>query len=414
MGILRGFKDILPQEIRKWQKLEKVAKETLESFGYKEIRTPVLEKTSLFARGVGETTDIVEKEMYTFLDKSGESVTLRPEGTAGAVRAYINNHLENYPFKKFYYIGPMFRYERPQKGRLRQFHQIGIEVFGIQNPAIDAEVVCVDKIMLDKLGLKNLRIEINNIGCPNCRPKYLENLKSYFEQHKDKLCDDCKRRLDKNPLRILDCKNKTCKSIASNAPKIHEFVCDSCKTHYEGVKENLTKIGIEFDENPHLVRGLDYYTKFVFEIITDKLGAQGTVSAGGRYDNLVEELGGKPTPGIGFASGCERLIELMNYNEEQDIDYYFACMEDYITCLKLAKELTYKANKSVYVEYENRSLKSMIKKADKMKAKYVVIYGENEKEKGVVTVKDMKQSTQEEIKIEKFLVNEVERWQLEA
>ena len=411
MEILRGFKDILPQDIKKWQRLERVARETLESFGYKEIRTPILEKTTLFARGVGEATDIVEKEMYTFLDKSGESVTLRPEGTAGAVRAFIDNHLENYPFRKYYYIGPMFRYERPQKGRLRQFHQIGIEVFGIQDPAIDAEVVYVDKIMLDKLGLTNLRIEINNIGCPNCRPKYLENLRSYFEQYKDKLCDDCKRRLNRNPLRILDCKNKTCSQIAKDAPKITEFVCNSCKTHYEAVKDNLSKIGIEFQENPHLVRGLDYYTKFVFELITDKLGAQGTVSAGGRYDNLVEELGGKPTPGIGFASGCERLIELMNFDEEQDIDYYFACMEDYTTCLKLAKGLTDALKTSVYIEYENRSLKSMMKKADKMNAKYVVIYGENEKEKGTVIVKDMKRSIQEEIEIEKFLDNEVARWQ---
>ncbi len=411
MEILRGFKDILPQDIKKWQRLERVARETLESFGYKEIRTPILEKTTLFARGVGEATDIVEKEMYTFLDKSGESVTLRPEGTAGAVRAFIDNHLENYPFRKYYYIGPMFRYERPQKGRLRQFHQIGIEVFGIQDPAIDAEVVYVDKIMLDKLGLTNLRIEINNIGCPNCRPKYLENLRSYFEQYKDKLCDDCKRRLNRNPLRILDCKNKTCSQIAKDAPKITEFVCNSCKTHYEAVKENLSKIGIEFQENPHLVRGLDYYTKFVFEIITDKLGAQGTVSAGGRYDNLVEELGGKPTPGIGFASGCERLIELMNFDEVQDIDYYFACMEDYTTCLKLAKRLTDALKTSVYIEYENRSLKSMMKKADKMNAKYVVIYGENEKKKGIVIVKDMKRSIQEEIEIEKFLDNEVARWQ---
>ena len=411
MDILRGFKDILPKELKRWQKLEETARETLESFGYKEIRTPVLEKTSLFSRGVGEATDIVEKEMYTFLDKGGESVTLRPEGTAGVVRAYINNHLESYPFRKFYYIGPMFRYERPQKGRLRQFHQIGVEVFGIQDSALDAEIVYIDKIMLDKLGLTDLRIEINNIGCPNCRPKYLESLKSYFEKYKEELCDDCKKRLNRNPLRILDCKNKTCKSIASHAPRIHEFVCDSCKTHYEAVKENLIKIGIKFEENPHLVRGLDYYTKFVFEIITDKLGAQGTVSAGGRYDNLVEQLGGKPTPGIGFASGCERLIELMDYNEEQNIDYYFACMEDYTTCLKLAKELTDKSNKSVYVEYENRSLKSMMKKANKMNANFTVIYGENEKKNGIIIVKDMKKSTQEEIKIEKFLENEVRRWQ---
>ncbi len=410
MEILRGFKDILPKDIKKWQKLENTARDTLESFGYKEIRTPILEKTNLFARGVGETTDIVEKEMYTFLDKSGESVTLRPEGTAGVVRSYINNHLENYPFKKYYYIGPMFRYERPQKGRLRQFHQIGIEVFGIDNPAIDAEVVYVDLVMLEKLGIKDLRVEINNIGCPKCRPNYLKNLKFYFEQYREKLCKDCQRRLDRNPLRILDCKNATCKAIAKQAPKITEFVCNSCSLHYAKVKKNLNNLNIIYTENPHLVRGLDYYTKFVFEIITDKLGAQGTVSAGGRYDNLVVELGGKPTPGIGFASGCERLIELMNADERQSIDYYFASLTNHTLCLKLARELTEKTKKSTYVEYENRSLKSMLKKASKMGAVFVVIYGDDEERKGVIAIRDMKNSTQEEIKLNNFIDNEVKRW----
>ncbi len=410
LEILRGFKDILPKEIKKWQKLEKIAKETLEQFGYKEIRTPILEKTSLFARGVGEATDIVEKEMYTFKDKSGEDVTLRPEGTAGVVRAYITNHLENYPFKKYYYIGPMFRYERPQKGRQRQFHQIGVEVFGVEKPSIDAEIVLIDKIMLDRLNISDLRIEINNIGCPECRPEYQYELKSYFEQHREELCVDCKRRLNRNPLRILDCKNEVCSKIASNAPKITEHVCENCSRHYERVKENLKSLGVEFEENPRLVRGLDYYTKFVFEIITDKLGAQGTVSAGGRYDNLVEELGGKPTSGIGFASGCERLIELMDRDEEQDIDYYFACLNEQTECLKIAKELAIKTQRSVYIEHEQRSLKSMMKKANKMNAKYTIIFGENEKNKGVVLVKDMKSSSQEEVKISKFIDNEVERW----
>ncbi len=411
LEILRGFKDILPKEIKKWQSLEKVARETLESFGYKEIRTPILEKTSLFARGVGEATDIVEKEMYTFKDKSGEDVTLRPEGTAGVVRAYITNHLENYPFKKFYYIGPMFRYERPQKGRQRQFHQIGIEVFGIDNPAVDAEVVLVDKVMLDRLNIRDLRIEINNIGCPNCRPEYSKKLKEYFQTHKDELCNDCKRRLDRNPLRILDCKNKTCALIARNAPKITEFVCYRCKTHYEKVKENLVELGIGFQENPHLVRGLDYYTKFVFEIITDRLGAQGTVSAGGRYDNLVEQLGGKPTSGIGFASGCERLVELMESDDEQNIYYYFACLGEQIECLKIAEKLATKTKKSIYIEHEQRSLKSMMKKANKMNAKYTIIFGENEKNRGVVLIKDMSSSSQEELEINKFIENEVKRWQ---
>ncbi len=410
MEILRGFKDILPTDIAKWHRLENIARDVLSSFGFKEIRTPILEKTSVFARGVGEATDIVEKEMYTFLDKSNESVTLRPEGTAGVVRSYIDNHLENLPYKKLYYIGPMFRYERPQKGRLRQFHQIGVEVFGISNPSIDAEIVYMDMFMLKKLGIENLRVEINNIGCDRCRPKYINQLKDYFTSHKDKLCEDCKRRLDKNPLRILDCKNKNCKAISKDAPKITEFACDNCKTHYKSVKEKLTLLNIDFIENPHLVRGLDYYTKFVFEIITDKLGAQGTVSAGGRYDGLIEQLGGKETPGIGFASGCERLIELMEEENKKQFDYYIANLDSDDYAMKIALKLIESTNKRVYIEYEKRSLKSMMKKADKMNVSFVIIVGENEKSNNTVVVKDMANSTQEEYNLKTFLDNEVKRW----
>ncbi len=410
MEILRGFKDILPTDIAKWHRLENIARDVLSSFGFKEIRTPILEKTSVFARGVGEATDIVEKEMYTFLDKSNESVTLRPEGTAGVVRSYIDNHLENLPYKKLYYIGPMFRYERPQKGRLRQFHQIGVEVFGISNPSIDAEIVYMDMFMLKKLGIENLRVEINNIGCDRCRPEYINQLKDYFTSHKDKLCEDCKRRLDKNPLRILDCKNKNCKAISKDAPKITEFACDNCKTHYKSVKEKLTLLNIDFIENPHLVRGLDYYTKFVFEIITDKLGAQGTVSAGGRYDGLIEQLGGKETPGIGFASGCERLIELMEEENKKQFDYYIANLDSDDYAMKIALKLIESTNKRVYIEYEKRSLKSMMKKADKMNVSFVIIVGENEKSNNTVVVKDMANSTQEEYNLKTFLDNEVKRW----
>ncbi len=410
MEILRGFKDILPTDIEKWHKLEETARNTLESFGYKEIRTPLLEKTRLFARGVGEDTDIVEKEMYTFLDKSNESVTLRPEGTAGVVRAYIDNHLENLPYKKYYYIGAMFRYERPQKGRLRQFHQIGVEVFGIDNPSIDAEIVYLDKTMLEKLKIGDLRIEINNIGCEKCRPGYIKKLQEYFTQHQDKLCEDCKRRLNKNPLRILDCKNKGCKTVAKDAPKITDYACDECKNHYNNVKAKLQSLNIEFIENPYLVRGLDYYTKFVFEIITDKLGAQGTVSAGGRYDGLIEQLGGKATPGIGFASGCERLIELMDEEKELLFDYYIANLGEDNYALDIASKLINLTNKRIYVEYEKRSLKSMMKKADRMDARFVVIVGENEKNKNTVLVKDMKNSTQNEYDLKTFLDNEVKRW----
>ncbi len=410
MQILRGFKDILPNDIGKWHRLENIARATLEAFGYKEIRTPLLEKTGLFARGVGENTDIVEKEMYTFLDKSNESVTLRPEGTAGVVRAYIDNHLENLPYNKYYYIGPMFRYERPQKGRQRQFNQIGIEVFGMSNPSVDAEIVYMDKIMLERLGIKNLRIEINNIGCDRCRPAYMEKLKEYFSGHKESLCEDCKRRLDKNPLRILDCKNENCKIVANKAPKITDYACDVCKNHYDRVKEMLTKLNIRFEENPHLVRGLDYYTKFVFEIITDELGAQGTVSAGGRYDGLIAQLGGKDTPGVGFASGCERLIELMDDEKKTMFEYYIANLNEDSYAIYVASKLISETGKRVYVEYEKRSLKSMMKKANRMNAEFVVILGENEKNNKSVSVKDMRNSTQNEYDLKTFLDNEVKRW----
>ncbi len=411
MEILRGFKDILPSDMEKWHRLENIAKETLEAFGFKEIRTPILEKTQLFTRSVGEGTDIVEKEMYTFKDKSDESITLRPEGTAGVVRSYIDNHLGNLPYRKYYYIGPMFRYERPQKGRQRQFNQIGVEVFGIDNPSIDAEIVYMNQVVLEKLGIDNLTIEINNIGCNVCRADYIVKLKKYFSVYKNELCDDCKKRLNKNPLRILDCKNKGCKLIAKDAPKIVEYACDNCKTHYDNVKLRLNQLNINFKENPHLVRGLDYYTKFVFEIITDKLGSQGTVSAGGRYDGLVAQLGGKNTSGVGFASGCERLVELMDKSETSAFEYYVANMDEDEYAMKLSYELIKSTSKRVYVEYEKRSLKSMLKKADKMNVDFVIIVGEEEKKQNKIIVKDMKNSTQNKYDIKTFLDNEVKRWQ---
>ena len=400
--ILRGFKDILPDNIDKWQFLETTARNTIESFGFREIRTPILEKTQLFKRSVGETTDIVEKEMYTFLDKNNESITMRPEGTAGVVRAYIDNHLELSSFKKYYYIGPMFRYERPQKGRLRQFHQIGIEVFGIDEPAIDAEVVYINKALLNNLGINNVRIEINNIGCDMCRPNYMDALKSYFEEYRSQLCEDCQKRLYRNPLRILDCKNEHCRLIAKGAPKITSFACETCRSHYDVVKEKLTDFGVDFIENPMLVRGLDYYTKFVFEIITDKLGAQGTVSAGGRYDNLVEQLGGKSTSGVGFAAGEERLIELIEDYPKNRIDFYIASLDVDEYAVQIANKLR-GIGKKVYVEYERRSLKSMMKRANRMNAEFAVIIGENEKNNRKVMVKNLFESKQSEYSLEAFL-----------
>lgn len=389
---MKGFKDILPDTIEKWHFLEDTAKSIFRVFGYKEIRTPILEKTSVFERSIGDVTDIVEKEMYTFIDKSGESVTMRPEGTAGIARAFIENNLETSVFNKLYYIGPMFRYERPQKGRFRQFHQIGAEVFGIKSPAIDAEIVYINKLLFEKLNIQ-ANLEINNIGCPQCRPNYSKALFGYFEKYKDSLCEDCQKRLYKNPLRILDCKNEKCKMIANDAPKLNDYVCETCQEHYNGVKSYLETLHIKYIENNRLVRGLDYYTKFVFEFVNSI-----TLSAGGRYDNLIADLGGKEICGVGFAAGQERLIDMININVKNNIDIYIANLD--VTkyafhILQMLKDLPY----SIYCEYESKSLKSMLKKADKLNASVCIIIGENEFENNTCIVRNMKNSTQETIEI---------------
>lgn len=389
---MKGFKDILPDEVEKWQLLEEIAKNLLESFGYKQIRTPILEKTALFERGVGDATDIVEKEMYTFLDKSGESVTLRPEGTAGVARAFIENNLENSVFNKLYYIGPMFRYERPQKGRLRQFHQIGAECFGIKSPAIDAEIVYINKLLFDKLNIK-VNLEINNIGCPTCRPAYSKALIDYFEIHKESLCADCQKRLHKNPLRILDCKNEKCKIIAKKAPRLKDYVCENCKNHYSGVKEYLEVLNIEYVENDMLVRGLDYYTSFVFEFI-DTI----TLSAGGRYDNLIADLGGNNICGVGFALGQERIIDIMNIEPKNSIDIYVANLGVNSYALKILQILQHLPY-SVYCEYESKSLKSMLRKASRLKATVSIIIGEQEFKTNTCIIRNMSQSSQKIINL---------------
>lgn len=389
---MKGFKDILPDEVGKWQLLEETAKNLLESFGYSQIRTPILEKTALFERGVGDATDIVEKEMYTFLDKSGESVTLRPEGTAGVARAFIENNLEASVFNKLYYIGPMFRYERPQKGRFRQFHQIGAECFGIRSPAIDAEIVYINKLLFEKLNIKG-SLEINNIGCKSCRPAYSKALINYFETHKEYLCADCQKRLYKNPLRILDCKNEKCKIVAKQAPRLKDYVCENCQNHYNGVKEYLEVLNIEYVENDMLVRGLDYYTSFVFEFV-DTI----TLSAGGRYDNLIADLGGSNICGVGFALGEERLIDIMNIESKNAIDIYIANLgvSSYaLKILQILKHFPY----SIYCEYDSKSLKSMLKKADRLNATVSIIVGEEEFKNNTCIVRNMKQSSQEIIKL---------------
>jgi histidyl-tRNA synthetase len=308
----RGTEDVLPKDSKLWQYIENTARGVCDLYGYMEIRTPVFEHTELFQRGVGDTTDVVQKEMYTFEDKGGRSITLKPEGTASLARSYIENSLYANPQPtKLFYITPCFRYEKPQSGRLREFHQFGIECFGAGSAATDAEVISLASMFLAELGLKGISLNINSIGCPVCKKDYNEKLRAYFEEYKGELCPTCLERLDKNPMRIIDCKSEICSKIAAKAPKMVDHLCDECHNHFEETKERLDNMGIEYTVNPDIVRGLDYYTKTVFEFVSDCLGAQSTVCGGGRYSGLVEQLGGKPADGIGFAAGLERLILVM-------------------------------------------------------------------------------------------------------
>ena len=311
INIPKGTKDVLPQDSYKWQYVEGVARETAKLFNLKEIRTPVFEHTELFQRGVGDTTDIVTKEMYTFKDKGDRSITLKPEGTAGAVRSFIENGMYNGVLPaKMYYITPAFRYERPQAGRLREFHQFGVELFGAKSAQTDAEAIAVADTLLNKLGLQ-VKLYINSIGCPTCRAAYNKALKAFFEPHLEGLCYDCKTRFEKNPLRLLDCKEEACKQVNKNAPSILDYLCEDCHNHFEEVKACLDLAGISYEIDPRIVRGLDYYTRTVFEFVSSAIGAQGTVCAGGRYDGLIEELGGNSAPAVGFAAGIERLLIVM-------------------------------------------------------------------------------------------------------
>lgn len=393
---IKGTEDVLPKESYKWQFVEKIMREESRKFGFKEIRTPVFEHTELFARGVGQTTDVVQKEMYTFDTKGGESVTLRPEGTAGAARAVLEHALENegLPIKASYFVS-CYRYEKPQAGRLREFHQFGIEEYGTQDPIADAEIICLAKSIFDRLQIKQLRLEINSIGCPTCRAEYHEALKAYFEGYKRELCDTCNSRLEKNPMRILDCKSPICSKIAEGAPKITDYLCDDCKQHFAAVQNYLDAAGVEYIVNPTIVRGLDYYTKTVFEFVTDCIGAQGTVCGGGRYDGLIEELGGKPLPSLGYAMGIERLLMVM---ENQDIEIpdndecslYVATMGDKAK-IKAVQLVAQVRNCGMIAETDviGRGLRAQMKYADKIGAKYSIVLGDNELEQGVAEVKNM-------------------------
>ena len=403
----KGTKDLLPGQVHKWHYVEGKFADICRRYGFKEIRTPMFEHTEVFARGIGDTTDVVQKEMYTFNDHGNRSITLKPEGTSGAVRAFIEHkqYAEVQP-TKYYYNTDCFRYEKPQSGRLRHFHQFGIEVFGTPNMMADAEVICLAHDFLTDLGITEIELRINSVGCPECRKKYREALKAYLLPHYEDLCGTCKERFERNPMRIIDCKSEICQAIVKDAPRMIDYLCDDCRNAFEDLKSNLTAMGIDFTIDPNIVRGLDYYTKTAFEFVTTKIGAQGTVCGGGRYDHLVEELGGPPIPGVGFGLGIERLLLLMEANnayfpEENRVDAFIAVMGDAAKAfgLKLARELR---AKGITAEMDTlaRNIRGQFKYADRLNARYTLVIGDNELEKGVVSLKDMVKSEQREIKIE--------------
>lgn len=401
---VRGTKDITPDEVYKWQYVESVAKDVFENFGFREIRTPIFEHTELFIKGTGETTDIVQKEMYTFTDKGGRSLTLRPEGTPPVVRSYLENNLSaEMPVTKLYYIGPMFRYERPQAGRFRQHQQIGAEIIGSSSPYSDAELISMYLHFVSKLGIEDVKLHLNSVGCAKCKPDYNLALKDYAKKHFDSLCETCKDRLDRNPLRMLDCKVESCREIFASGPVILDYLCDDCRKHFDVVVKSLNMLGLQYNINPFLVRGLDYYTKTVFEVTARGLGSQDAIAGGGRYDNLIEELGGKPTPALGFGSGQNRLIATMEAQNTPFADppvtkIYIAplCESAFPKAFEIAFLLRQKGV-STEIGLDGRSLKSQMKTADKLRAKYVVMIGEDEINKGFVTIRDMVSGEQEAI-----------------
>ena len=409
---IKGTQDTLPSESYKIQYVESAVRETAENFGFYELRTPVFEHTELFQRGVGETTDVVQKEMYTFNDKGGRSITLRPEGTAGAVRAFLEHGLFNDALpQKIYYITSCYRYEKPQAGRLREFHQFGVECFGAGQPSADAEVISLANEVFNYLGINGLRLEINSIGCPECRKEYHKALKEYFEQYKNGLCETCLGRLERNPMRILDCKSPVCRGIAANAPTVLDYLCDDCREHFDGVKKYLDAMDIAYTVNPQIVRGLDYYTRTVFEFVSDDIGAQGTVCGGGRYDGLVAEMGGNPLPACGFGLGLERLLLLMNaqnvpFPERKKCDLFIASMGENasLKAAAIAKELR-SEGLQVQIDTVGRGLKAQMKYANKLNALYTLVLGDSELETGNIKLKNMNNGEQREMTLSDFIDN---------
>lgn len=399
---LKGVHDILPPDIVLWQRSEELAKVIFGSYGFQELRAPIIEATDIFIRSIGETTDIVEKEMYTFSDKAERRITLRPEGTAPVVRCYVEHHLYNMPApQKFFYAGPMFRYERPQAGRFRQFYQIGAEAFGIAEPKIDAEILSMLRLYFGRLGLEGLNFEVNSIGCEKCRPDYRKALLNFFADKLDGFCPDCRRRYEYNPLRILDCKVESCIRLRQGAPRVTDFLCRECREHFNAFLSYLKLLGIPHVINPDMVRGLDYYTKTTFEVTCRHLGAQNAVAAGGRYDRLVEDFGGPPTPAIGFAIGMERVISLLKSSSVMDIfspKIFIAAIGE-----SAAKESFVIADRlrtrGIWVElgYAGNSLKSQLRRADRLAARYVFIIGDDEIAAQKLKWKNLSEGTQGEI-----------------
>ena len=404
---VKGTNDILPSEVYKWQFVEDRMLETARMFGFNEIRVPVFEHTEVFKRSVGDTTDVVQKEMYTFDDKGGRSITLRPELTAGVIRSLIEKGLVNGPLPlKVCYIGGCYRYEKPQAGRLREFHQFGVECVGAAAPNADAEVIALARQVLDSIGIEKIALEINSIGCPECRKKYSEALKEYFKANIDNLCDTCKDRLERNPMRILDCKSPVCKEIAANAPVVLDYLCDGCAEHFTQVKKHLDAAGIKYTVNPHIVRGLDYYTRTVFEFVSGDIGAQSTVCGGGRYDGLISQMGGQPTASLGFAMGIERLMLVLESQKtelpkQSGCDLFIAQMGEKaaLAATALCNDLRDDGFK-VQTDICGKGLKAQMKYADKIGASFTMVLGDNELETEKANLKNMENGEITEVSLE--------------
>ena len=401
----KGTKDIIGDEAKKYTYISNVTQKMFENYGYSYAKTPIFEETELFKRGIGEATDVVEKEMYTFKDKGDRSITLRPENTASMVRCYLEHSIyAKEDVARFYYNGSMFRYERPQAGRQREFNQIGVEVFGEKSPILDAEVIAMGYNLLKKLGITDLEVKINSVGSKGSRTIYRAKLVEHFQTHLDDMCNDCRDRINRNPLRLLDCKVDGHKDFYKAAPSIIDYLFEDERKHYEEVKKYLDIFGVKYTEDPTLVRGLDYYSSTVFEIVTNKLGSQGTVLGGGRYDNLLKELGDKDIPAVGFAAGVERIMMLLDDYPKNTPDVYIAWLGDTTieTAMNIAENLR-KNDLKVHIDFSSKGMKSHMKKADKLAVKYCVILGEDELNKGVILLKNFETREQEEIKIEEIL-----------